>query len=223
MLRSISTFSHRFSKVGSASLIILGLTTNGWGSEINWAEHKIELSGFSEEQHQVLENTFDQIRAIRPGELKIDRGMYRHLSRFEELFGQPLNGEDLVDWVLSRFRKIAYGNNREAAINQNKGELWVGDLFFEGITPLERLYLLVHEARHSDGDGYPHVRCPKGFRFVSAGQPLIKLERELACDKTDKGAYAYQAAILFELFAYGIFDQKEVGLLYNSTVARVLP
>jgi hypothetical protein len=51
----------------------------------------------------------------------------------------------------------------------------------------------------------------------------MRLEKELACDKTDQGAYAYQAAFLFELFAYGIFDQKEVGLLYNSTVARVLP
>ena len=223
LLRLISIFSHRFQTIGAVGLGFLALTANGWGGEINWAEHKVELSGFSEEQRQVLEKTFDQFKAIRPGDLKIDRGLYLHLGRFEELFGQPFNGEALLHWVVSRFRTITYGNNREAAINQNKGELWVGDLFFEGITPLERLYLLVHEARHSDGDGYPHVRCPKGFRFVSAGQPLVKLEKELACDKTDKGAYAYQAAFLFELFAYGIFDQKEVGLLYNSTVARVLP
>ncbi len=223
MSRLITTFSHWAQKIGTAGVILLGLTANGWGSEINWADHQIELSGFSEAQRQVLEETFDRFRVIRPAELKIDRGLYRRLSRFEELFGRPINGEDLMDWVLSRFRKIAYGNSRLAAINQNHGELWVGDLFFEGITPLERLYLLVHEARHSDGDGYPHVRCPKGFRFVSAGQPLMRLEKEQACDQTDKGAYAYQAAFLFELFAYGIFDQKEVGLLYNSTVARIPP
>jgi hypothetical protein len=219
----MSIFSHRFKPIVAAGVILLGLTANGWGSEINWADHQIEVSGFSEEQRQVVDETFNRFEAIRSGELKIDRSLYRRLSRFEKLFGRPLNGEDLAAWVLSRFRKVAYGNSRLAAINQNKGELWVGDLFFEGMTPLERLYLLIHEARHSDGDGYPHVRCPKGFRFISAGQPWMELEKEPACDTTDTGAYAYQAAFLFELFAYGIFDQKEVGLLYNSTVARILP
>jgi len=204
-------------------LILLALATNGWTGDINWAQHRIELSGFSEEQRQVLDKTFGEFRTIRPGDLKIERTLYLRLSRFETLFGQPLSRADLLDWVLRRFRKISYGNSRLAAINQNRGELWVGDLFFDEITPLERLYLLIHEARHSDGDGYPHVRCPKGFQFVSAGQPEITLEGELACDRTDRGAYAYQAAFLFELFAYGIVDQKAAGLIYNSSVARIVP
>jgi hypothetical protein len=201
----------------------LGFATPSQGTNIDWAQHKIELSGISDEQRGILDETFDRFRSIRPTELKIDRGLYRRLSRYEQLFGQPLNGDDLAEWVLSRFRKIVYGNTRLAAINQNRGELWVGDLFFDTMTPLERLYLLVHEARHSDGDGYPHVRCPKGFRFVSAGQPWMALEKERGCDTSEEGAYAYQAALLFELFAYGIFDQKDVGLLYNSSVARILP
>lgn len=221
-MRSISISSRQLQQIASIGIVLLGFAAPSRGTEIDWAQHKIEVSGLSDQQRQVLENTFDQFRSIRLDELKIDRGLYRRLSRYDKLFGKPLNGDDLAEWVLSRLRKIVYGNTSLAAINQNRGELWVGDSFFEAMTPLERLYLLVHEARHSDGDGYPHVRCPKGFRFVSAGQPWMHLDKEKACDRSEEGAYAYQAAFLFELFAYGFFDQREVGLLYNSTVARIL-
>lgn len=203
-------------------MVLLGFAVPSRGAEIDWTGHKIEVSGLSGKQRQALEATFEQFRSIHPNGLKIEPELYRRLSRYDKLFGQPLNGDDLAEWVLSRFRKIVYGNTPLAAINHNRGELWVGNLFFDAMTPLERLYLLIHEARHSDGDGYPHVRCPKGFRFVSAGQPWIHLDEEKACDRSEEGAYAYQAAFLFELFAYGLFEQREAGLLYNSTVARIL-
>ena len=51
----------------------------------------------------------------------------------------------------------------------------------------------------------------------------MDLEKERGCDDKINGAYGYQAAFLFELLAYGIFDQKEVGLLYNSSISRVIP
>ena len=51
----------------------------------------------------------------------------------------------------------------------------------------------------------------------------MDLEKEAACDPNDQGAYSFQAAFLFELFAYGIFDQGEAGLLYNSSILRVVP
>jgi hypothetical protein len=205
-----------------AGVVLAGLASNGWGTDLSRGPHKIELVDISDEQRRILDQTFDQMKALQPGKLGIDGRLYRRLTRFETLFGKPFNGSDLEQWVLARFRKILYGNSALAAINQNQGDLIVGNLFFHDISPLERLYLLVHEARHSDGDGYPHVRCPKDFPFISAAQPGTALDQELACDASADGAYAFQAALLFELFAYGLFDQKNVGLVYNSTVPRIL-
>jgi hypothetical protein len=188
-----------------------------------WEEYHIELSGLRDEQLLVLESTINQLRTLEPGEWRINKKVYHRLSRFQDLFGVSFNGKNLSHWLLSRIRKIAYHNTWTAAANQNGGEFILGDEFFTRLSMLERLYLLIHEARHSDDQGYPHVKCPKGFKFISAGQPEMDLEHALACDNTEKGAYAYQAAFLFELLAYGIFDQREVGLLYNSSISRVLP
>lgn len=194
-----------------------------FAKEASWEEHRIELSGLTEGQREILESTIDQLRALEPGELKIDKKVYQRLSRFKALFGVSFEGKGVADWLLARIKGISYHDSATAALNQNDGHFVVGDIFFKKITTLERLYLLVHEARHSDGEGYDHIKCPKGFKFISATQPELDLEKEMACDDTREGAYAFQAAFLFELFAYGLFDQKEVGLLYNSSISRVIP
>jgi hypothetical protein len=194
-----------------------------FAKEAYWEEHHIELSGLSDEQVRILESTINQLRMLEPGELKMNKKIYRRLSRFKELFGISFQGKEVADWLLARIKGISYHNSSTAALNQNSGHFVVGDIFFAQINTLERLYLLIHEARHSDGEGYDHVKCPKGFKTVSATQPELDLEKERACDDTQEGAYAFQAAFLFELYAYGLFDQKEVGLLYNSSISRVLP
>ncbi len=207
-------------------LLILFLFLNTqtvYGTEPFWKEYRINVSGVTDEQILILEETVHQLESLEPGELRISPKVYQRLSRFEELFGFPFNGRDLAYWLLSHIRKITYRNTWTAAINQNHGEFMLGDVFFKKLNALERLYLLIHEARHSDEAGYPHIKCPKGFRFVSATQPGMDLQDELACDKSDKGGYAFQAAFLFELFAYGIFDQQEIGLLYNSSICRIIP
>ena len=209
------------------ALIFLG----SWGDlnapeaaarEAYWGEHRIELSGLSEEQIAILEATLNQLKELSPGDLKIDKKVYRRLSRFEALYGFPFSGPELLRWILSRVKSISHYNSRTAAINQNNGEFFVGDLFFTKTSALERLYTLIHEARHSDDDGYEHIKCPKGFPFVSSRQPEMNLEREPACDGTDRGAYSFQAAFLFELYACGLMDPEEAGLLYNSSIARVI-
>ena len=194
-----------------------------YAKEPYWEEHRIVLSGLTEEQVQILESTMNQLISIEPGKLKIDKGVYRRLSRFNELFGIPFRGKELVQWLLSRIQKISYHNVWTAAINQNQGTFIVGDIFFTKINTIERLYLLIHEARHSDGEGYNHVKCPREFKFVSAAQPDLDLEQEPSCDARRNGAYAFQSAFLFEIYAYGLMDQKEAGLLYNSSVSRVIP
>ncbi len=191
--------------------------------ESYWEEYRIGLSGLTEEQIAALESTLNQLRAIQPGELKMNKRNYQRLSRFKELFGFPLNGNVLFRWLLTRVRSFSYHNSWTAALNQNKGHFIIGDTFLVKISTLERLYTLIHEARHSDDGGYEHVKCPKGFKFISSRQPEMDLEKEPACDGNNKGAYSFQAAFLFELFAYGIYDQGEVGLLYNSSISRVVP
>ena len=204
-------------------LVLIFNSQTAMAREPYWEQRQIELSGLTEHQILVLESTIKQLRLLEPGKLKIDRKMYIRLSRFNELFGFSFNGRDLAPWLLHRIRSISYHNSWTAAVNQHQGDFFVGDLFFTQLSPLERLYALIHEARHSDNDGYEHVKCPKGFKYVSSRQADLDLENVSACDSNPNGAYAFQAAFLFELFAYGIFEQNDVGLLYNSSISRVIP
>jgi len=211
-----------FLQVGFVILLLAPVAQPAPAREPYWEQHHIELSGLSGAQVLTLESTINQLRSLEPGELKMNKKTYVRLSRFKELFGFPFDGRNLSEWLLTRIHSISYHNPWTVAVNQNKGEFVVGDVFFTHTSPLERIYTLIHEARHSDDDGYEHVKCPKGFKFISSRQPEMDLEGVPACDNTDRGAYAFQAAFLFELFAYGLLDQGEVGLLYNSSVSRVL-
>ena len=207
----------------SILLVLIFNAQTAMAREPYWEEHRIELSALTEHQILVLESTIQQLRLLEPGKLKIDNQIHERLSRFKELFGFSFNGRGLTRWLLKRIRSISYQNTWTAAVNQNQGDFLVGDLFVKIMSPLERLYTLIHEARHSDDGGYDHTKCPKGFRYISSRQPDLDLEKVPACDRHPNGAYAFQAAFLFELFAYGLFEQNEVGLLYNSSLSRVIP
>ncbi len=190
--------------------------------EVQLQNHSLTSYNFSDEKLKVIEHTFEQLRLLKPTSLKIRKKTYTRLSRFKDLFGFPFSGNLLSKWVIARTHSISYGNTWTVAINQNKGQFVIGDQFFDGLSDLERLYLLVHEARHSDGNGYKHVKCPIDFPLISSAQPKLDLTTTFACDDTTDGAYAYHSAFLFELYAFGLFDQKEVGLLYNSSISRIL-
>ena len=212
--------------IGPAYIFLLFFTLDAEAAsarEPYWQEYHIELSGLTDEQVLILESTINKLRSLEPAELKINKRTYTRLSRFKELFGFEFNGRDLSRWLLTRIRSISYQNTWTAAVNQNQGDFFAGDLFFTKTNRLEKLYTLIHEARHSDDEGYEHVKCPKGFKYISSRQPEMDLEKTPACDDNDQGAYSFQAAFLFELFAYGMFDQSEVGLLYNSSISRVVP
>ncbi len=199
------------------------ITQTSFSKELYWKKYNIKFSGITEKQLSLIEETVNHLKSLGPKELKVKKKMYKKLSRFGELFGFSFNGKDLFHWLLSRTKKFVYRNSWTVAVNQNKGEFILGDEFFNKVSMLERLYVLMHEARHSDNGGYKHIRCPKDFKFISAGSPDMMLENEPACDDSKEGAYSYQAAFLFELFAFRIFDQKETGLTYNSSIARVIP
>jgi len=208
------------------SLVCFGFISPSFSSSAEpapyWKDYGIKLKGLKSGEIGILEGTFENLRGLEISEIKINPKTYKKLSRFEELFGFKINGPGISDWILRRTRKIEKKETWTALVNHRKGTIRIGKVFFEELTLLERMYALIHEARHSDDGGYKHSKCPKGFKFISAGQPYMDLEKEFACDNTDQGAYSYQAAFLFELFAYGLFDSKEVGLLYNSSIIRVI-
>jgi hypothetical protein len=203
-------------------LLFSFIPKTGSAKEAYWEKYHIDVSGLKDEQVQVLETTIDQLRTLKSSGLKINKKVYRRLSRFKELFEFPFGGQELSRWLLTRMKSISYRNTWTAAVNENMGDFVLGDFFFKKMTTIERFYSLIHEARHSDGDGYPHIKCPKGFKYISSRQPNMDLESEPTCDNNDKGAYAFQAAFLFELFAYGLFDQEKMGLLYNSSISRLV-
>ena len=205
------------------SLVVIFNAQTAMARESYWEQHQIKLSGLTEQQTLILESTINSLSSLQPDKLKIDKKIYNRLSRFKELFGFSFEGQALTHWLLRRIRSITYQNTWTAAVNQHQGDFFVSDLFFNKMSPLERVYALIHEARHSDGDGYEHVKCPKGFRYISSRQPDLDLEKAPACDSHPDGAYAFQAAFLFELFAFGLYEQNEVGLLYNSSISRVIP
>lgn len=188
-----------------------------------WKEYGIELKKLSPQELSLLEKTVNFMGAIKLDKLKVEESLYFRYTKFRELFGFNPNGEQLKVWLLTRIKSVTREESWTIALNRNKGHFILGKRFFRKSDMLERAYCLIHEARHSDGKGYLHVKCPAGYPFISAGTPEIDLQKVPACDNVTNGAYAFQAAFLYELFAYGIFEQEKVGLVYNSSIARILP
>ena len=65
-------------------LLLFGLTPQTLSAkEPYWEKYDIDLSGLSEQQVQVLESTISQLRALEADDLKINKKVYRRLSRFQ--------------------------------------------------------------------------------------------------------------------------------------------
>ncbi|MDH5718634.1 MAG: hypothetical protein OEZ22_13495 [Spirochaetia bacterium] len=192
-------------------------------SESIFAKNKIKVNGFNEQQKKITIETFQKIYNINPQKLKVNNKIYNEYSNFEKLFQFKINGPNLLHWMLKRMKSLNYVNTWTVATNDGAGNISIGDEFFIS-TELEKMYILIHEARHSDYGGFTHVPCPDNFPFISVGQPEFVLKSAPGCDKTTTGSYAYQAAFLYEVFAYQLFENyTEAGYLYNSTVSRILP
>ena len=95
------------------------------------------------------------------------------LSRFGERYIEIFNpsvkptyaGEDLHDWLVERIKRIYFIESKiSTAINYGlcedtgvcnsgyqKGDIGLDDSYFNKVTPLERIKILIHEARHTDG------------------------------------------------------------------------
>lgn len=206
------------------SLLLLAcLPYSSFAEEAYWKEHGIDITGLSMEQLAAVEKTVNAIGGMKVNDVAIPKGIYYRLSSFRRLYGFDLDGEKLKGWLLGRIRSISPQNSWTIAVNGNLGHFYIGSRFFEKSGFLERAYCLIHEARHSDGDGYPHIPCPGNYKYVSAGSPEIDLTEHAACDGVKDGAYAFQAAFLFELYARKMVDPEQAGLIYNSSASRIIP
>jgi hypothetical protein len=194
----------------------------GFAEERYWAEYGIKKAGMTTADTSVLEDTINAIGNFEPKKVVINKAVYFRQSRFQRLFGFSFEGKKIKDWLLRRMKSVTHQNGWTVATNDNRGDFSLGDRFFEKADFVERAYTLIHEARHSDGDGYEHVRCPESLMHVSAGSPEMDVTTVKACDDRSDGAYGYQSAFLFELYARDVADQHETGLLYNSSVARIV-
>lgn len=193
-----------------------------YSDEPYWKEYGIELYRLSTRQLGKLEETVNFLREMKTHQPTMKQNLYNRYSKFEKLFGFKFSGPELSRWLLKRIKSVSYEDGWTSAQNLNMGNFHLGERFFNESNMLERLYGLIHEARHSDGNGFKHVKCPKGYDYLSAGSPNIDLQRVKACDEIENGAYGFQSAFLYELYARGILDQREAGLVYNSSVARII-
>jgi hypothetical protein len=82
--------------------------------------------------------------------------------------------------------------------------------------------VLLHEARHADGKQYSHVTCPENFEFLNPRDWKIHPAGKKVCDTISDGSYGLTAAFIFELGAFGILNQTDAGLRYNSEISRVI-
>lgn len=164
------------------------------------------VEDFEPAQRRTFAETLEALGALAPGDLAIDAETYEQ-SRFSKVFGFALDGPKLLGWWSRRIQRVRRGDAWTVAVYDGEGAMTVTDEFFER-SLLERLFVLIHEARHADGDGYDHVECP--------------YSGSLACDARPDGAYAYQAAFLFELYAYGLVDPKAAFDEWRTTMRRIL-
>jgi hypothetical protein len=200
--------------------LLITLTFLG-GSCSLFAIEGVKLIGFQSKQEEQISILFTKIKALKPAKLVIPKELYLENSRFKALFGFEFNGNQLAIWIKDRIQTIEYGKLWTVAVNKGN-KIVLGDKFLAS-NFLEQSYILVHEARHADASCPSHIKCPAYFPFLSAGQPEMPLANKAGCDGSLHGAYAYQAAFLFELSAYGLVDQTLATHYYNASISRLLP
>lgn len=177
------------------------------------------LVDFTPDQRRVLDETLRSIEALEATSLAIDSEDYRANTTFDRTFGFALDGDALLAWWSRRIARVRVDDAWTVAVYDGENTIAVTPEFFD-LDLLERIYALIHEARHADGDGYRHDDCPP--MPVSSRQPSVTLTGAPACDLRPDGAYTFQAALLYELYAYGLVDPVGARVAWLSTKRRII-
>jgi hypothetical protein len=157
-----------------------------------------------------LEETFRALEGLEARPPVIAAEDYRAGTSFVSLYGFEFDGGALARWWAARVRRLEFGDPWTVAVHDGDDRMTLRDDFFS-LSLVERLAVLVHEARHADPGAHRHVDCPPGFGL--AGRP--------ACDASPIGAYGFQAALLFELYARGLLDPADAHREWRRARQRI--
>jgi hypothetical protein len=122
---------------------------------------------------------------------------------------------------MARIQSACYSKEKNFTATYFNHSIYLDKDFFE-LSILSRTLVIIHEARHADGDDFSHINCKEGFRFLSIRKPEVDLTNIAACDNSENGAYGLSADFIFELMAYGLGDKEQLTALYNSEIARII-
>lgn len=178
-------------------------------------------SKLNAKQSKVLKESFSYLESLEPKRIKIDKPTYNRLTQFESIFKFGFSGKKLSRWIQSRIKKYSYGSTGDYIAMYHDGDVLLGRAFFS-LNRLDRVIVLLHEARHADGKNYGHVVCPDNFQFLNPRDWKIHPAGKKGCDDVPDGGYGITAAFLFELGAFGYLNQTEAAYRYNSEISRVI-
>ncbi|TGM23593.1 hypothetical protein EHQ82_05375 [Leptospira selangorensis] len=172
-------------------------------------------------QTKILKETFVYLESIEPKKIKIEKNTYNRHSQFETFFKFPFSGKKLSRWIQTRIKKYSFGSTGDYVAMYQDGEVLLGRGFFN-LNRLDRVLVLLHEARHADGKLYGHVVCPEDFPYLNTRDWKIHPAGKKGCDALPDGGYGITASFLFELGAYGFLNQTEAAYRYNSEISRII-
>ncbi|MDX1959778.1 MAG: hypothetical protein SFU98_14480 [Leptospiraceae bacterium] len=175
---------------------------------------------FADKYKKLLESTLIFLDNLEPKLLVIDKDVYKEKSKFEEIFQFSYSPKKIRSWLNQRIKKVIIDKSNFYIAQYYNGQLSLDPTFFE-LSKLDQILVLIHEARHADGN-FSHIKCPNVFPFLSIRNPEINLENEYACDSITNGCYGASAAFLYELISYGILNQELLIGKYNSELARII-
>ncbi|MGV3667221.1 MAG: hypothetical protein ACO1NV_13895 [Leptospira bouyouniensis] len=209
--------SKLLSKFSSPFLLITGLFI------FSFFNHPIfsDESKLNVKQNKTLKETFSYLETLEPKRIKIDKTTYNRHTQFESFFKFPFSGKKISRWIQTRIKKYSFGSTGDYVAMYQDGEVLLGRGFFN-LNRLDRVLVLLHEARHADGKNYSHVVCPDDFPFLNTRDWKIHPAGKKGCDSVPDGGYGITASFLFELGAYGFLSQTEAAFRYNSEISRVI-
>ncbi|XDD42743.1 hypothetical protein AB3N58_15880 [Leptospira sp. WS60.C2] len=178
-------------------------------------------SKLNAKQNKILKETFVYLESLEPKKIKIDKSTYARHTQFESFLKFPFSGKKLSRWIQSRIKKYSFGSTGDYVAMYQDGEVLLGRGFFN-LNRLDRVLVLLHEARHADGKLYGHVVCPDDFPFLNTRDWKIHPAGKKGCDSVPDGGYGITASFLFELGAYGFLNQTEAAYRYNSEISRII-
>ena len=178
-------------------------------------------SKLTAKQNKILKETYSYLESLEAKRIKIDKSTYNRHTQFESFFKFPFSGKKISRWIQTRIKKYSFGSTGDFVAMYQDGEVLLGRGFFN-LNRLDRILVLLHEARHADGKNYSHVVCPDDFPFLNTRDWKIHPAGKKGCDSVPDGGYGITASFLFELGAYGYLGQTEAAYRYNSEISRVI-